>query len=200
MHAAVARCYHRASTTLTTQASTSSLSHVAASAAAATTPRIHRPAAAAASRQQQHKQQVAPLAAAVGARFPFALQRQQQRSSRSISIAARAAGAAAAASPSSSSMAATAVLGTGCFWCTEACYKALKGVSGVTSGYAGGTVPNPTYEQVGITLFLYTPHPLVCACKRMRPKKLRATNHPQQHRSLRGCMVCGSPPDCQSLM
>ena len=36
----------------------------------------------------------------------------------------------------------------GCFWCTEAVYKELKGVKGVTSGYIGGSVPNPTYEQV----------------------------------------------------
>ena len=43
---------------------------------------------------------------------------------------------------------ATAVLATGCFWCTEACYQQLRGVSSVVSGYAGGNVPNPTYEAV----------------------------------------------------
>ena len=42
----------------------------------------------------------------------------------------------------------TATLAGGCFWCTEAIYKRLKGVESVTSGYAGGTVENPTYEQV----------------------------------------------------
>jgi len=42
----------------------------------------------------------------------------------------------------------TATLGTGCFWCTEAIFQELKGVEKVTSGYSGGTVPNPTYEQV----------------------------------------------------
>lgn len=42
-----------------------------------------------------------------------------------------------------------AVLGGGCFWCTEAVFKMLKGVSGVTPGYAGGKTANPTYEQVG---------------------------------------------------
>lgn len=42
-----------------------------------------------------------------------------------------------------------AVLGGGCFWCLEACYQQLKGVSKVESGYAGGHVDNPTYEQVG---------------------------------------------------
>lgn len=41
-----------------------------------------------------------------------------------------------------------ALFGGGCFWCTEAVFKMLKGVSKVEPGYAGGTVPNPTYEQV----------------------------------------------------
>ncbi len=43
---------------------------------------------------------------------------------------------------------ATAVFGGGCFWCTEAVFKMMKGVSSVLPGYAGGTVQNPTYEQV----------------------------------------------------
>jgi peptide-methionine (S)-S-oxide reductase len=42
----------------------------------------------------------------------------------------------------------TATLGGGCFWCLEAVYKDLKGVERVVSGYAGGHVENPTYEQV----------------------------------------------------
>src|ERR1700690_3253747 len=41
-----------------------------------------------------------------------------------------------------------AVFGGGCFWCTEAIFKMLKGVESVTPGYTGGTVANPTYEQV----------------------------------------------------
>jgi peptide-methionine (S)-S-oxide reductase len=41
-----------------------------------------------------------------------------------------------------------ATLGGGCFWCLEAVYLGLKGVERVVSGYSGGTVPNPTYEQV----------------------------------------------------
>lgn len=41
-----------------------------------------------------------------------------------------------------------AVLGGGCFWCLEAVYKELRGVLHITSGYAGGDVPNPTYRQV----------------------------------------------------
>ena len=42
----------------------------------------------------------------------------------------------------------TAVIGGGCFWCVEAQYKMLKGVKKVVSGYAGGHVDNPTYEEV----------------------------------------------------
>ena len=41
-----------------------------------------------------------------------------------------------------------ATLGGGCFWCVEAVFEQLKGVESVVSGYAGGHVPNPTYEQV----------------------------------------------------
>lgn len=42
----------------------------------------------------------------------------------------------------------TATLGGGCFWCLEAVYEELEGVSSVQSGYSGGARPNPTYEQV----------------------------------------------------
>lgn len=41
-----------------------------------------------------------------------------------------------------------ATLGGGCFWCLEAVFEQLEGVKSVKSGYAGGTVPNPSYEQV----------------------------------------------------
>ncbi|MBY0396007.1 MAG: peptide-methionine (S)-S-oxide reductase MsrA [Thermoleophilia bacterium] len=41
-----------------------------------------------------------------------------------------------------------ATFGGGCFWCTEAVFERVKGVKSVVSGYAGGTVPNPTYEMV----------------------------------------------------
>lgn len=41
-----------------------------------------------------------------------------------------------------------ATLGGGCFWCLEAVYDELNGVIEVVSGYSGGHVPNPTYEQV----------------------------------------------------
>ena len=38
----------------------------------------------------------------------------------------------------------------GCFWCTEALFKRLKGVVSVTSGYTGGTTKNPRYEEVSL--------------------------------------------------
>lgn len=41
-----------------------------------------------------------------------------------------------------------AIIGGGCFWCTEAQYLALKGVTSVVSGYAGGSVANPTYKEI----------------------------------------------------
>ena len=41
-----------------------------------------------------------------------------------------------------------AVLGGGCFWCTEAVFLGVKGVTRVESGYAGGQTANPTYEQI----------------------------------------------------
>lgn len=43
---------------------------------------------------------------------------------------------------------ARATFGGGCFWCTEAVFQRVKGVDTVVSGYSGGTVENPTYEQV----------------------------------------------------
>ncbi len=42
----------------------------------------------------------------------------------------------------------TATLGGGCFWCLEAVYQDLTGVTAVKSGYMGGMIPNPSYEQV----------------------------------------------------
>jgi peptide-methionine (S)-S-oxide reductase len=42
----------------------------------------------------------------------------------------------------------TATIGGGCFWCAEAVFQRIHGVKSVTSGFAGGTVPNPSYEQV----------------------------------------------------
>jgi len=42
----------------------------------------------------------------------------------------------------------TATFGSGCFWCSEAVFSELQGVVKVEPGYAGGSVPNPSYEQV----------------------------------------------------
>jgi peptide-methionine (S)-S-oxide reductase len=41
-----------------------------------------------------------------------------------------------------------ATFGSGCFWCSEAVFSELEGVVKVEPGYSGGTVPNPSYEQV----------------------------------------------------
>jgi len=57
------------------------------------------------------------------------------------------AGTAAAEIPSSIKTD-TATFGTGCFWCTEAVFQELEGVLKVISGYSGGHVANPSYEQV----------------------------------------------------
>lgn len=43
---------------------------------------------------------------------------------------------------------ATATFGNGCFWCTEAIFQQLKGVSSVLPGYTGGSVKNPSYREV----------------------------------------------------
>ncbi|MGV3509573.1 MAG: peptide-methionine (S)-S-oxide reductase, partial [Sphingobacteriaceae bacterium] len=42
----------------------------------------------------------------------------------------------------------SATFGAGCFWCTEAIFQTLKGVTRVVSGYMGGNEQNPTYEEV----------------------------------------------------
>ena len=42
----------------------------------------------------------------------------------------------------------TAIIGGGCFWCTEAVFEQVDGVKEVISGYAGGKIPNPTYKQI----------------------------------------------------
>jgi peptide-methionine (S)-S-oxide reductase len=47
-----------------------------------------------------------------------------------------------------SSLLEKAYLGGGCFWCVEAVFENLPGVLAVTSGYAGGKRPNPSYEQI----------------------------------------------------
>jgi len=52
------------------------------------------------------------------------------------------------ASMSAEEKSAHATLGGGCFWCVEAVYQTVPGILSVTSGYAGGNISNPTYEQI----------------------------------------------------
>lgn len=52
------------------------------------------------------------------------------------------------ASPSHAEGSETLTVAGGCFWCVEADFEKVKGVTGAVSGYAGGTTPNPTYKQV----------------------------------------------------
>ena len=54
----------------------------------------------------------------------------------------------AAPAPAPSAQRAVAVVAGGCFWCTEADFDKLPGVLATTSGYVGGRVPNPSYDQV----------------------------------------------------
>jgi peptide-methionine (S)-S-oxide reductase len=42
----------------------------------------------------------------------------------------------------------TATFGAGCFWCIDAAFRNVAGVASVRSGYAGGTIDNPTYQQI----------------------------------------------------
>ena len=50
--------------------------------------------------------------------------------------------------PMMNANASTATFGGGCFWCMEAVFERVQGVKSVTSGYAGGAMPDPTYKQV----------------------------------------------------
>jgi len=62
-----------------------------------------------------------------------------------------------------------ATFGAGCFWCVEAVFQELDGVVSVESGYAGGTVAHPTYEQVSTGT---TGHAEVCRI-RYDPSRIR---------------------------
>ena len=68
-------------------------------------------------------------------------------SSVAVSILSCSMNAAPSPSPSAAKTA-TATFGGGCFWCLDAAFEQLPGVLKVTSGFAGGATPNPTYDQV----------------------------------------------------
>lgn len=65
-----------------------------------------------------------------------------------LCIALGTASASAQKKPAAKPSLKSATFGMGCFWCTEAVFQRLKGVSKVESGYMGGKVKNPTYVQV----------------------------------------------------
>src|SRR3954468_15538208 len=77
---------------------------------------------------------------------------QQRASLPSLETTAMAAEATTTQSPSKNPTGGSdklekATFGEGCFWCTEAVFQNLRGVKSVVSGYSGGTVENPTYED-----------------------------------------------------
>ncbi|KAI8471790.1 MAG: peptide methionine sulfoxide reductase [Monoraphidium minutum] len=106
-----------------------------------------RPFVAAGAAPARHASTAAHQALAVPASQPRAGPLGSARAPKAARLQHRARTVATAAGDGAAGMA-TAVVGSGCFWCTEACYQQLKGVSHVVSGYAGGHVANPTYEQV----------------------------------------------------
>ena len=65
-----------------------------------------------------------------------------------VTACAQPAGAPAAATPAKAPTTAVAIFGGGCFWCMEPPFDKLPGVLSTTSGYIGGRIANPTYEQV----------------------------------------------------
>lgn len=65
-----------------------------------------------------------------------------------LAAASLAACADAASQPQQAGARATAVFATGCFWCTESDFDKVPGVISTTSGFSGGKLANPTYEQV----------------------------------------------------
>lgn len=69
-----------------------------------------------------------------------------------LAIASTSVGQAGSKTKSPSMNEQQATFGSGCFWCTEAVFLAVKGVSKVESGYSGGKVKNPTYKEVSTGL------------------------------------------------
>jgi len=90
------------------------------------------------------------LAASLSFAFfsPSCAQRENPNRTMSLTNSLTSSSSAAAESVTGNAPVDTATFGTGCFWCTEAIFQQLKGVKKVTSGYSGGHVANPTYQEV----------------------------------------------------
>ena len=80
----------------------------------------------------------------------------------------------------------TATLGGGCFWCLEAVYDEFKGVERVVSGYAGGQVANPSYEQVCSGRTGHAETGMEVRPAQVRVHQDHALAHPRQLRPQRG--------------
>ena len=74
----------------------------------------------------------------------------------------------------------TITLGGGCFWCLEAVYERVKGVTAVESGYSNGHVANPSYEQV-------------CGGNTGHAEVVRVSFDPTQHHACARCSRSSSP-------
>ena len=79
---------------------------------------------------------------------PSCAQRENPNKSMSLTQTLNSSSSSSAGKMTGSGSLDTATFGTGCFWCTEAIFQQLAGVKKVSSGYAGGNVPNPTYKEV----------------------------------------------------
>jgi len=79
-----------------------------------------------------------------------------------------------------------ATFGCGCFWCTEAIFQHVRGVHSVVSGYSGGTVKNPTYQQVcnqntGHAEVVHSSGDIVPLDRTQRKKQFRSRWAPRTH-------------------
>jgi peptide-methionine (S)-S-oxide reductase len=94
----------------------------------------------------------AMLATAVFAGAALAADKPASKKAKPAKEQPAADNSAAEKEPGSSAKTEVATFGSGCFWCAEAVFEELKGVKSVVSGYSGGKLENPTYEQVSTDL------------------------------------------------